>query len=316
MIKKRRRLFGQTKSKIITSILLFSIAATACSQVDKGEYSYLNQDPPGLTPQIFAPGIISTEDEYEFGSVFSKNADAFYYAVRLDTNWNAEIRYSKLQEGQWTIPTRFPLDKEYSYNDPFLSRDGNRLYFMSNRAEDGGNPKEDSDLWYIKRTDEGWSEPINLGSPVNTDKNEYYISFADDGTLYYASNVHTSKADESNHDIYFAEYKDGVFQTPNRLGEAINSEYFEVDAFVSPDESYLIFCSTRPDGYGEGDLYISFKEDDGTWSEAVNMGAAINSEHHEFCPFVTKDGKYFFYTSNGDIYWVSAEIIENIQKDP
>ena len=79
--------------------------------------------------------------------------------------------------------------------------------------------------------------------------------------------------------------------------------------FIAPDESYMIYCSIRKDGLGKGDLYISFKDNKGDWSEAVNMGNSINTENHELCPFVSADGKYLFYTSNGDIYWVSTKIL-------
>ena len=98
------------------------------------------------------------------------------------------------------------------------------------------------------------------------------------------------------------------------LGAAINSEQYEADVFISPDESYIIFCSTRENGFGRGDLYVSFKNFDGTWSKTINMGAEINSSNYEYCPFVTKDGKYLFYTSNQDIYWVSTDIIKKIKE--
>ena len=84
---------------------------------------------------------------------------------------------------------------------------------------------------------------------------------------------------------------------------------------MAPDESYLIYCSTRDGGYGRGDLYISFKNAQGEWTDAVNMGAAINTKHYEYCPFVTKDGKYLFYTSNQDIYWISTAVIEVLMNE-
>ena len=77
------------------------------------------------------------------------------------------------------------------------------------------------------------------------------------------------------------------------------------------DESYIIFCATRQDGLGRGDLYISFKDDKGSWTPSKNRKETINTEGHELCPFVMKDGKYFFYTSNKDIYWVSTAILED-----
>ena len=98
------------------------------------------------------------------------------------------------------------------------------------------------------------------------------------------------------------------------LDSTINTTGYEADIFVAPDESYLIFCSIRDDSFGRGDLYISFKKPNGDWTKAVNMGEEINTENYEYCPFVTKDGKYFLYTSNQDIYWVSTEIINELKE--
>jgi hypothetical protein len=76
----------------------------------------------------------------------------------------------------------------------------------------------------------------------------------------------------------------------------------------------MIFCTNRQDGLGRGDLYISFKNEEDNWTTAVNMGSEINSELHQLCPFVSADGQYLFFTSNGDIFWVDAKIIGNYRK--
>lgn len=97
------------------------------------------------------------------------------------------------------------------------------------------------------------------------------------------------------------------------LEDNINTDAYEADVFIAPDSSFLIFCSIRESGFGMGDLYISFKDEYGKWTNPINMGSEINTEFHELCPFVTKDGKYLFYTSHQDIYWVDADIIEKIR---
>ncbi|MEO0338730.1 MAG: hypothetical protein AAF242_05905, partial [Bacteroidota bacterium] len=157
--------------------------------------------------------------------------------------------------------------------------------------------------------------PINAGPKINTEGNEYYISFTQDGTMYFASDGHAVEDKGANHDIYYSKYIDGDFQKPVVLGAAINTEAYEADVFIAPDESYIIFCSTRAGGYGRGDLYISFKNNDGDWTPAVNMGAAINTSNYEYCPFVSKDGKYLFYTSKQDIYWISTKILEDLKPE-
>ncbi len=80
----------------------------------------------------------------------------------------------------------------------------------------------------------------------------------------------------------------------------MNTEFSEHDPFVAPDESYLIFTSTRPGGFGREDLYIGYKKVDGSWTEPKNMGKTINSSGVDFCPMLSPDGKYLFFTRNID----------------
>lgn len=265
--------------------------------------TYLKQTPPSVIPEKFAPNIISTPDEYEFGSVFNKDATEFFYGVAI--NGKEEIRYTRLVDGTWTTPETIFWHEKYGYNDPFLSNDENRLYFISVQALNGEGEPKDYDIWYAERTSKGWSQPINAGKNINTEWDEYYISFTRDDTMYFSS----SKTN-GNFDIYASKMLEGEFQPPVVLGDAINTPHYEADVFIAPDESYIIFCAIRPDGLGRGDLFISFKTNDNRWTPSVNMGETINTKGHELCPFVTKDGKYFFYTSNEDIYWVSTDIFD------
>ena len=277
------------------------------SQKVDDHLKYLGQKPPSLNPELFAPGLISKKGEYEFGSVFNRDATEFLYGVAI--NGKEEIRYSKLVGKKWSKPKVILIHNQYGYNDPFLSPDENRLYFISRRALDGLGKSKDYDIWYVERNNNQWSDPINAGPNINSNGNEYYVSFTNDGTMYFSSNKKGS-----NFDIYASKYVKGEFQKAIQLSDSINTLAYEADVFIAPDESYIIFCATRKGGLGRGDLYISFKNTDGTWSKSVNMGDHINTKNHELCPFVSKDGKYLFYTSNQDIYWVSADILENYKK--
>ena len=288
------------------SQILLELGADAKQVRDIKRYgAYMGQVDPGLHPQLFAPNFISTE-ESEFGFVFNAAGTECYFGV--DVNGRNEIRFSELIDNKWTGPKVILAHEIYGYNDPFLSNDEQRLYCISSQTLDGEGEKKDIDIWYIEKEDDGWSAPINAGTTINTEGNEYYISFTKDGTMYFASDGHADDGKNPDHDIYYSKYIDGNFQKPVALGAAINTEAYEADVFIAPDESYIIFCSTRAGGYGRGDLYISFKNRDGAWTPAVNMGASINTSHYEYCPFVSKDGKYLFYTSQQDIYWVSTDI--------
>jgi len=272
----------------------------------------MGQEPPGREAKLFAPGVVSQEGRYEYGSYFSNNGKEFYYAVIV--NGKPQIWVSRLEDTStsWTDPEVVLASDKYEYNDPFLSPDGKRLFFISDRALDGQGDKKDFDIWYVERKDNGWSEPISSGPAINTDKNEYYMSFTTDGTMYFSSNGEGESPANKNYNIRFAKFSGGQFHPSQKLGDSVNSEYYEADVFVSPDEQYVIFCAERPDGMGQGDLYISFKDEQGQWQKAKNMGKAINTDKYEFCPFVSSDGKYLFFSRDGDVFWISAELIHTL----
>ncbi|MDN5205555.1 hypothetical protein QQ008_29495 [Fulvivirgaceae bacterium BMA10] len=288
-------------------IILTATVVWSCIGVDES-LKYLGQQPPGAIPEIFAPDLISKKTEHEFGSFFSKDGTEFFYAVDIDGK--AEIRYCNLENSSWTNPRTIISHKNYGYNDPFLSPNENELYYISNMPANDHTDIPNHDIWYSIREQNGWSKPINAGNHINSIYNEYYISFTIDGTMFFSSNVALEENGWRNFDIYASKNLNGIFQKPYKLNDSINSTDYEADVFIAPNESYMIFCSIREDGFGQGDLYISFKKDDNNWTTAKNMGATINTKHHELCPVVTRDGKYFFFTSNQDIYWVDAKVIE------
>lgn len=300
---------------------------------------WLGQQPPGMTPELFAPGIVSTGAD-ELNAVFSPDGAEFLFTVKTPDRVRHTLMFVERHGEEWTAPRTLPFSGSYSDADPAFAPDGNRIYFISMRPLEGeGPPREDWDLWAVERTESGWGEPWNLGPPVNTDSLEVYPSVAADGTLYFSSG---RPGGLGQNDIYRSRLVDGAFSEPENLGEAINSEHSEGDLFIAPDESYIVFVSSgRPDSLGRGDLYVSFHAEDGTWSPAINLGQEINSRWTEYCPSVSPDGKYLFFTSYrvareepsatpltyeeiqsayvtprggmGDVYWVDAAILDGLR---
>ena len=286
------------------------LACTGGSNAQKADPKYFNQVSPGTTPMIFAPDKVSMTDQFEFGAVFSKDRSEFYYGVYA--NGKAETRMMKFENGSWTSPIAILIHDVYSYNDPFLTPDEKKLFFISDRPLSGEGPKKDFDIWYIERQSGKWSEPINAGKNINSEKNEYYISFTKDGKMYFSSNV-GDKEGKNNYDIYSSEFRLGEFQSSAKLASGVNSPHYEADVFVSPDESYLVFAADRPGGLGSGDLHVSFRDTNGNWTAARSLGNTVNTETDDFCPYITPDGKYLFYASRGDVYWVSTEVIKKLR---
>jgi hypothetical protein len=196
-----------------------------------------------------------------------------------------------------------------------MTRDGLKMYFCSNRSlTDRSEARGNVDMWVSTRSAGGWGEPRHLGHVVNSEGDDYYPTLADDGTLYFSSN-RAGGLGES--DIYRAPPVDGELGAPINLGPAVNSPFIEFDPYIAPDQSYVIFASERPDGYGSSDLYISFRGPRGQWTPARNMGPGINSDSADFTPMLTPDGRYLFLTSDragaSDLYWVDARIIQELE---
>jgi Tol biopolymer transport system component len=292
-------------------ILLVSLATFFNSTAQSSRAQYFNQTPPGIAWSTFAPGTISLPDRTEFGSIYSKDGKEFYYAIEI--NDKAEIHFMKLENGKWSEPKQLLVHDQYSYNDPYLTPDEKRLFFISNRPMNNEGPKKDFDIWYIERNGTGWSMPVNAGPKINSSKNEYYTSFTKTGAIYFSSNINGTDEAE-NYDIYTCRYVNGQFQDAVRLGPAINGDGYEGDVYVNPDETYLIYCSNRPGTFGRGDLFISYMNADGSWTQAKNMGKEVNEERTEYCPFVTPDGKYLLFTAKDDIRWIDAGIIERLKR--
>jgi hypothetical protein len=158
---------------------------------------------------------------------------------------------------------------------------------------------------------QGLLPPVALGPQINRPENEYYPTIVADGSLYFSAPREDTLGKFDN---YRAQFRDGSFAAPVNLGPAINSEFYEGDIFVDPAETYLIHNSRgRADDLGKGDLYISFRQADGSWGQDQHMGDVINSPDIDYCPTVSPDGKVFFFSRGDDVYWVDAGIIEQFR---
>ena len=275
---------------------------------------YLGQKPPGLEPELFAPGIVSS-DLHEGSSGFNLDNTHFVFQRIIDK----KVRTYELERknGSWTNPKLVPFADMMRNGDFVFAPDGKTLFFQSNVPIEG--LKEEgvvSNIWMTKKTDTGWTKPEHLDFSINTDWLDSFASATADGTLYFFSR---KPGGMGKSDLYKSHYKDGKYSEAINLGENFNTDEDEWDPFIAPDESYLIFCSTKAGGYGYDDFYISFRNPDLSWTRPVHMGEKINSEGSDNRPYVTPDGNYFFFTStkrgNRDIYWVDAKIIETYRQD-
>jgi ankyrin repeat protein len=277
---------------------------------------YLGQKTPALTPELFAPGIVSTMYGTEFSCTFSPDGTEMYFTRRIPGKWLNRIMFMNLEKNKWAAPEFAPFTYEAPSSaraffefEPNISPDGKRLFYGSRRPLPGKTEiNMNTDIWIIDKTDKAWSNPYPLNNPFKEYQYMMYVTAANNGFIYFASEG----------GIYRSKLVNGEYAEPEMLEDAINSPTRAAHPFIAPDESYLIFDARgRTDGLGATDLYISFRNKDGSWTQAKNMGSTINSENGEICASVSPDGKYLFYavfkSGYSDIYWVDASVIKNLK---
>ena len=228
----------------------------------------------------------------------SKDGDEAYVTVQSPLGEKSQIIRLVREGAKWNNPELVSFSSAFNDLEPFLSPDGLRLYFASNRPiNSNGFVEKDYDIWYVERVtkETSWSLAKNIGTPINTSKNEFYPSVALNGNMYFTSDWDGGKGKD---DIYFSEFKNGKYQAPVSLPKQINTDGYEFNAFISADDTKLFFTAyRRADGIGSGDLYMAKKDQNKQWQEAVNLGPKINSTAMDYCPYLDEQNNVLYFTS-------------------
>ncbi|QBG36484.1 TolB family protein [Litorilituus sediminis] len=281
-----------TAKLVITLTLLFTGNSYAHAGFPVVKGSYFGQKTPGKVAEPFAPGIIS-QARWDGEGVFAPGMKEFYF-TRMDDNYKRRTVIGFKQENNiWTKFVEFPRIGEIGF-----SSDGTRMFMAEG---------------YRDRTASGWSERKSLGSMfARKDWGIMRLSTSAQGTYVFDDY-------KSNDVIRISRLNNGKRHAPELMDEVVNTGKWTAHPFIAPDESYLIWDSERPGGYGDTDLYIRFKGDDGSWGQAINMGKAVNTNKADYFASVTPDGKYILFNreiddkGNTDIYWVDASIIATLK---
>ncbi len=260
------------------------------------------QNKSGFVKSSPAPVLLSEIDintnlsERDFA--LSPDGNEIFYTLQSPArNFQAILYLQKDTKGNWSKPEVAPFAGWYSDLEPAFTTDGKRLFFASNRPITG-NKIKDFDIWYVEKQNGKWGDAKNIGDPVNTRDDEYYPSVAECGNLYFTAAYKNATGKE---DIYLSVWQNGKYKEPVPLDSAVNSATYEFNAFISPDEQFIIFTSYgRKDDKGGGDLYMSIKDADGKWTPAKNL-VTLNSDKLDYCPFVSFDKKTLYFTSERHI---------------
>lgn len=280
------------KREFLLAIMLLLITTTnvLCQQSTKQPF---DTDQKLDKPVLFADGIISTEDD-EFGGTFASDG-RIYFSKSVPGSYLYVICFSEYRNGKWTEPEVAPFSGSYRDFDPVASPDGNTLLFASDRPIDSDN-KNNYNIWTVKRSGKGWSEPAPLPAQINSEHDEHFASMAANGNIYFSS----TRADAAGgSDVYVSKFVNGSYTIAERL-DSVSTDAFELDVIISPDEKFLLVCAIgRQDGYGGFDIFISNRDGD-SWPAATNLGTLVNTPFRDYSPRIAPGGKYLFFTSEKD----------------
>lgn len=256
---------------------------------------FLGQPLPGDTAVLFAPGLVSVEGRYEYGMGFSPDGRELLFTAHEPEGAAVLRRFAATDTG-WVGPTevRLAAGQKAEEMEAFFTPDGHRIYFA---AYDEGM---DVRIWAVDRSGDAWTRPRQLGPPLSAQP-AFFPTTTTAGAIYY-----TNLAERG---IFRATLAGDSVLTAENTGLKANH------AFIAPDESFVLL-DARPGGKGtKPDLFVAFRQADGSWSRRHDLGPGVNTEYSETCPSLSPDGRFIFFSRYDEaggianIYWVSSEVI-------
>ncbi|HOP05894.1 MAG TPA: hypothetical protein PLF13_01250 [candidate division Zixibacteria bacterium] len=301
------------RTAYLTAILLiilvpFATGETAYENFPALTGPYLGQTPPGDQAVEFGAGFIVPPEGFHSSAVFSPDSREVVW-----TSMGQVTYYSRMEDGRWTRPVRMIIDTVYGIGEACFSPDGSRLYFLY-RKPPPDDPVDRERIWYVDRTASGWSEPHPIDSIVRAHATHWQFTMAGNGNLYFTSE---DGDDLNSRGIFMAPWSEDGYGEPVNLGAGVNTDVRDFSPYIAPDESYLLFARSVPEENNRADLFVSFKDSLGNWTQAINLGDDVNSLHNDVCPMVTPDGRFLIFPRiSGEInglFWVSTSVIDRLR---
>ncbi|HUU05173.1 MAG TPA: hypothetical protein VMZ49_04745 [Patescibacteria group bacterium] len=272
---------------IVLAVFAGTTAFSSPSEFPRLTGPYLGQKPPGMTPEIFAPGIVSTADSREFSGTFTPDGKEYYFFRFAES---AGLMVTKLTSEGWSAPRPASFNTEFIDNEPHVTADGQRLFFCSNRPFPGcGEGRRMAQVWIMQRKGDDWGKPKHLGMGM-------FPTTSDSGSIYMGS-ARFALVNDKLEEAGALEYDPIVPQ---------NERLLKHHTCISPDERFHVFDFDE-------NLYVCFRTKQGTWGTPIDLSKKLDLPGGEMLPTLSPDRQYLFFCNRGDIYWVSAKLIEELQ---
>ncbi len=297
---------------------------------------YLGQAPPGKQPTLFAPGIVSTDLHDDFSPAFTPAGDEVFF--RCIGNSKMVILHMTQESGIWSHPEVAAFSGTYADLGVFLSHDGKRLFFSSNRPVDDSDTAGDFDIFALDRRDSGWGEPFGLIPARSWSGDSFGCSVDSAGTVFYYAKHPEGKG---GHDLCRLVQTSSTSWQAEPLGIPVNTRGDETCPCIARDGSFLIYTAGKgptasPGGCG---LYVTFLQPDGSWAVSQSLSAFLGMKLPGKFAGMSPDSKYLFFVvpesrdanrrlgrlweidqfrsatpryGGGNVYWVDASVLNEL----
>lgn len=189
-----------------------------------------------------------------------------------------------------------PLNEFNLQYFPVLTADGEQILFTK-RDGTGNFDKEDIFTAFLD-SQGSWTKPQSLAQTINSPFNEGTCSVTADGNILIYTSCDAPDS-QGSCDLYVAYKMNGSWERPTNMGTKVNSRSWDSQPSLSADGRILFFSSNRRGGFGGNDIWYSIRQNDGSWSEAKNLGEVVNTPKDEISPFMFFNNEILFFASDG-----------------
>lgn len=233
--------------------------------------------------EMHTAATLSKVDEKNFNDLYEKTTAA----VELQAH---PVNFSPKNLGD-NINTR------YDDYHPTITIDDRTIIFTTNIPNENNPRVKQEDLFTATKNETVWNKSLPLSS-INTKTNEGAQSITADGkTMFFT--ICGAPDGLGSCDIYVTKKINNSWTKPQNLGQPLNSKYWESQPSCSSDGKTLYFTSNRPEGKGKKDIWISYQQPNGLWSNPENLGSTINTIYDDESPYIHPDGITLYYATDG-----------------
>ena len=267
---------------------------------------YFGQESPGLSLKPFIPEIFSVDGIFKFhlhsSIFFTPDGKEVYFTNQDTSTYRNTIYFMEQIDGVWKNPEIVPFSGSNNDEILWLSPNGRRLYFSSNRSTIKNKINEEEEgLWVVEKSEDGWSEPVRITTPSDLKWN--------DGTIYVSANLGNGIG---GNDIYKLKYQGKNYSYPQNVGHIINTPWDDYVQCLPKDESFIIYYHFNPTENNKRGLYISFHKNDDSWSEPIYLKTIFNLSL-DFRATLSPSEEFLFILNRKDgIYWIDTQKIKNM----